>query len=118
MTPAQLRTAFLAFVLLVAGPLRAENGLPVAELKRTTPVDFGREVVPFLRKNCFACHNEKKAWREYELAIKSGAERDPKKPRSKKGGSPLAIFCVYIYLIAGTVYFFISNYFNFAKILR
>ena len=87
MTPAQLRTAFLAFVLLVAGPLRAENGLPVAELKRTTPVDFGREVVPFLRKNCFACHNEKKAKGDLNLespeAMLTGGDGGPALVRGK-----------------------------------
>jgi len=39
----------------------AEETLPVATLKRTTPVNFNTEIVPFLRKNCFACHNETKA---------------------------------------------------------
>ena len=65
-----------------------------------------------------ACHNERKAWREYETAKQSGSDSVPKKPRSKKGGSNFAIFGVYLYLAAGTIYFFVSNYFNFAKILR
>ena len=65
-----------------------------------------------------SCHRERKAWEEYERALQSGSENLPKRPRSKKGGSGLAIFCVYIYLLAGTVYFFISNYFNFVKILK
>ena len=61
MNPAQLPAALLILAVFTTGPIRAENGLPVAELTRDTPVDFVKEVVPFLRKNCFACHNEKKA---------------------------------------------------------
>ena len=30
--------------------------LEIAPLTRTTPVDFEREVAPFLRDNCFSCH--------------------------------------------------------------
>jgi WD40 repeat protein len=30
--------------------------IPIAPLDRATPVDFEKEVVPFLRDNCFACH--------------------------------------------------------------
>ena len=30
--------------------------LEIAPLTRTTPVDFEREVTPFLRDNCFSCH--------------------------------------------------------------
>ena len=63
MTFSHPRTSLLTLILLASGPatLRAEGELPVAELKRDTPVDFATEVVPFLRKNCFACHNEKKS---------------------------------------------------------
>ncbi|MCB1090664.1 MAG: hypothetical protein KDL87_03985, partial [Verrucomicrobiae bacterium] len=35
--------------------------LPVAELKRSEPVNFATEVYPFLRANCLACHNSTKA---------------------------------------------------------
>ncbi|MDP7107962.1 MAG: c-type cytochrome domain-containing protein, partial [Roseibacillus sp.] len=52
----------LTLTLLAAIPAAsAEEGLPVAELKRDTAVDFAAEIVPFLRKNCLACHNQKKA---------------------------------------------------------
>ena len=30
--------------------------IEIAPLSRTTPVDFEREVAPFLRDNCFSCH--------------------------------------------------------------
>jgi WD40 repeat protein len=36
-------------------------GLPIAELKRETHVDFETEVLPFLKNNCLACHNTTKA---------------------------------------------------------
>ncbi len=32
--------------------------LPVAHIDRKTPVDFEREILPILRKNCLACHNK------------------------------------------------------------
>jgi WD40 repeat protein len=35
--------------------------LPVAELKRNTPVDFEKEILPALKNNCLACHNTTKA---------------------------------------------------------
>lgn len=35
--------------------------LPVNDLKRTTPVDFAKEVYPVLKQNCLACHNATKA---------------------------------------------------------
>ncbi len=44
-----------------------KEALPIAKLERTTPVDYAKEVVPFMRKNCFACHNEKKAKADLNL---------------------------------------------------
>jgi WD40 repeat protein len=35
--------------------------IAIAEIKRDTPVDFEREVLPLLKKNCVACHNTTKA---------------------------------------------------------
>ena len=37
------------------------SSLAVAELKRETPVDFEKEVLPILKNNCLACHNTTKA---------------------------------------------------------
>ena len=42
-------------------PLAQAEPLPVADLKRTETVDFGREIFPFLKQNCLACHNTTKA---------------------------------------------------------
>lgn len=76
------RASLLTLLLLATGPaLRAGEELPVAELKRDTPVDFATEVVPFLRKNCFACHNQKKAKADLNLespqAMLTGGDSGP-----------------------------------------
>ncbi len=39
----------------------ASAALPVAEIKRDTPVDFSKEIYPVLKRNCLACHNATKA---------------------------------------------------------
>jgi WD40 repeat protein len=53
------RSLLLCLFLVSPALLRAE-GLPVAELKRDTEVNFATEVYPFLKANCLACHNESK----------------------------------------------------------
>ncbi|MBL9160238.1 MAG: hypothetical protein JNJ70_22340 [Verrucomicrobiales bacterium] len=53
------RSLLLCLFLVPSALLRAE-GLPVAELKRDTEVNFATEVYPFLKANCLACHNESK----------------------------------------------------------
>ena len=35
--------------------------LPIADLKRESAVDFEKEILPFLKNNCLACHNQTKA---------------------------------------------------------
>lgn len=52
--------ASLLSLLLAAPALLRAEGLPVAELKRDTEVNFATEVYPFLKANCLACHNESK----------------------------------------------------------
>ncbi|MEX2186236.1 MAG: c-type cytochrome domain-containing protein [Pirellulales bacterium] len=53
--------AALAFALGSADSARGDDAkivpLPVAELKRDTPVDFEQEVLPVLAHSCLACHN-------------------------------------------------------------
>lgn len=46
-------------LLLPHSPARA--ALSVADIRRETPVDFAREILPLLRQNCLACHNQSKA---------------------------------------------------------
>ncbi len=40
--------------------MAAEPPLPltITKLDRTTPVDFGKEVMPILKRNCLACHHK------------------------------------------------------------
>ena len=54
-------SAFICgFLLSVCAPA-AETGLPVTKLKRTSPVDFDQEILPILKNNCLACHNQTQA---------------------------------------------------------
>ncbi|MCX8238883.1 MAG: hypothetical protein OSB05_08700 [Akkermansiaceae bacterium] len=76
-----MKRHFLA-ALVLAGLAHAQvSPLPVAELQRNTPVDFTKEIVPFLKKNCFACHNEKKAKADLNLespqAMITGGDSGP-----------------------------------------
>ncbi|HLX64336.1 MAG TPA: c-type cytochrome domain-containing protein [Planctomycetota bacterium] len=52
-----------ALAILAATLSAAEKGYPItpiAELKGHGPVDFAKEVLPILRKNCLACHGHVK----------------------------------------------------------
>ena len=49
------RTTF-TFLITSTALIAAKAPLPIAEVKRDTPVDFDREVRPFLSDNCFSCH--------------------------------------------------------------
>jgi WD40 repeat protein len=48
---------------LAALPSKADESKPIAiaDVKREAPVDFQKEILPLLNKNCVACHNTKKA---------------------------------------------------------
>ena len=43
--------------------------ISIAELQRDTPVDFEKEILPILRKNCVACHSASDA--ESDLVLES-----------------------------------------------
>lgn len=55
--------------------------MSIAEIKRTAPVDFEREVLPILKNNCLACHNQTKAKADLILetpqTILQGGESGP-----------------------------------------
>ncbi len=54
--------ALLLTCLVSSSAALAEDevqGIEIAEIKRETPVDFEKEVLPALTKNCLACHNAK-----------------------------------------------------------
>lgn len=42
--------------IALTGVLRAES-IPIAAVTRTEPVEFDRDILPLLRKNCLACHS-------------------------------------------------------------
>lgn len=61
----------LAALLWCIVPFLSEGGgvvasavelpIPIAKLERAEPVDFHKEIVPLLRRNCVACHHERLA---------------------------------------------------------
>ena len=64
------RWAAAAALVLAACSARAQeakpeaartNAIPIARLKRSSPVDFEKEILPILKNNCLACHNTTKA---------------------------------------------------------
>ncbi len=56
---------------LVSGSmaLGADKPIAIAEIKRNEPVDFEKEVLPILKRNCLACHNATEA--ESDLVLET-----------------------------------------------
>jgi WD40 repeat protein len=71
---------FLVSILLFAFSVEAAP-LSIAPLNRTTPVNFEHEILPFLKQNCLACHNQTKAKADLILetpqTILKGGESGP-----------------------------------------
>ncbi len=68
----------LAMGSVLSLPVFAEP-LPVAEVKRDTPVDFEKEILPILRRNCVACHSATEAESKFvvetpQTILKGGTE--------------------------------------------
>ncbi|MBU6399292.1 MAG: hypothetical protein KGS61_03155, partial [Verrucomicrobia bacterium] len=59
----------------------ASAAVPIADLKRSTPVNFEEEILPVLKRNCLACHNTTKAKASLVLetpaSILKGSEDGP-----------------------------------------
>ena len=75
-------SAFIAAVLAgLLAPSSAGAAIPVAEVKRDMPVDFGKEILPVFTANCLACHNRTKAKADLVLEtptdILKGGESGP-----------------------------------------
>jgi len=70
-----------SLLLLATAATAAAAALPVAEVTRDTPVDFGKELYPILKRNCLACHNTTKAKAGLNLespaAILQGGDSGP-----------------------------------------
>jgi WD40 repeat protein len=85
---------FFGFWILVLGVCGASAaGLQVAELKRETPVDFEKEILPIFRNSCLACHNTTKAKGGLNLEtpqlILKGGDTGPSAVPGKSGESLL-----------------------------
>lgn len=50
-----------AWSVIATTDCSAADAISIEAPLRTTPVDFETDIVPILRANCLACHNEKKA---------------------------------------------------------
>ena len=65
--------------------------LPVAEIKHEGPVDFQKEILPILRRNCLACHNATDAESDLVLetpqAILEGGSEGPSVVAGNSGES-------------------------------
>jgi WD40 repeat protein len=83
-----IRKTFAVLTLLVSATIAGlpiadaqDLPLPVADLKRTDAVDFGKEIMPILKRNCLACHHEKEAEGglnlETSVAIHEGGDSGP-----------------------------------------
>ena len=52
----------IPFSLVTATSVVAQElPIPIAEVQRESEVDFAKEILPVLKKNCLACHHEKEA---------------------------------------------------------
>lgn len=49
------------FLATAARAADAPKPIAIADIKRDAPVNFEKEILPLLAKNCLACHNTKKA---------------------------------------------------------
>lgn len=63
-------SVLLVFVTGIA--LKAQDGIPITEIKRADAVDFDKEILPALRQNCLACHNSTDA--EGDIILESVAK--------------------------------------------
>ncbi|MFP6658593.1 MAG: c-type cytochrome domain-containing protein [Pirellulales bacterium] len=91
--------ASLLAILVLSVPAFTEDeekkeerkGLPVAEIKRNDLVDFEKEILPILQKNCLACHNKSDAESDLVLetpqAIIAGGSEGPSVERGNASAS-------------------------------
>src|SRR5439155_26620538 len=77
-----LSSLFLPLAALAEGPQPAQAPpITIREVKRAEPVDFEKEILPVLKNNCLACHNQTKAKADLVLetpkTILKGGESGP-----------------------------------------
>ena len=59
----RIKTGNLLLVVVLAASFGVQAALapiPIAKIERTTTVDFEKEILPILKQNCLACHNQTK----------------------------------------------------------
>lgn len=87
-----MKTRLLLALLALAG-LSIAAPIPIAELRRSEPVDFARDIYPILKRNCLACHNTTKAKADLNLEspelMRKGGEDGPVIVAGKSGESLL-----------------------------
>lgn len=80
-------------LLTVFGFVVARAATPISEFQRADSVDFQKEILPILKNNCLACHNQTKAKAELNLetpqTILRGGESGPAVVAGKPGESLL-----------------------------
>lgn len=96
----------LACASLADGPAIAGEApaalkpIPIADVRRTMPVDFEREILPVLAKNCLACHKTGSTEAELVLespdAIRKGDGHGPAVVPSKSGESRLLLHAAHV----------------------
>src|SRR5437762_12057125 len=77
-----LSSLFLPLAALAEGPQPAQAPpITIREVKRAEPVDFEKEILPILKNNCLACHDQTKAKADLVLetpqTILKGGESGP-----------------------------------------
>src|SRR3954451_8600733 len=83
----------LAFAINGRTADEPKRALPVRELKRKSAVDFEHEILPILKANCLACHNQTSSKADLVLetpqTIHKGGESGPAVTPGKPGESLL-----------------------------
>jgi hypothetical protein len=49
--------SMLSVLLCSSAAVSDDQPIAIVEIKRDTPVDFEREILPILKRSCLACHN-------------------------------------------------------------
>lgn len=65
----QLGLAVCCTLALMPAAARAAGPIAIAEIKRDEPVDFEKEILPIMKRNCLACHNASDA--ESDLVLET-----------------------------------------------
>lgn len=91
--PASVLLALAALMATTATAADALKPIAIADVKRDAPVNFEKEILPLLTKNCVACHNTKKAENALVLetpqTILKGGDSGPAVVAKKSGESLL-----------------------------